>query len=267
MKNFKCLASVFVVTLLITTPVIASAEDMETVCIPIEKLLQFQKKSEKIKASKRDTLELETTAQFAPREDNTPFPVLYSKDGKVTEVFKVLSNGEILEFNNRLNALSEDGTVCAEVPVIEGKKSKIGFIIDADIRFKNQIGPYALAELQDGVADGKTWYKLMFPGPLSMMVPKMTHLMVEYDDDVTSANGIQFSKAGTVIPSPMIEEFVGSYVIALKDIEASGADFMSVSGGRFTLSPTPSIKKMKSLGFGADENSDEGDHGNEEENK
>lgn len=257
MKNSILMGSILFLTPLLGTPMTAFASSEETlkeVCIPIEKLLKIQRKSEKIKASKRDTLELETSAQFQKRDDNRPFPKFYSKEGGVVQPFTVLPSGEVVDFNNRLNALSKDGAVCAEVPVIDGKKSKIGFNIGADIRFKNQTGPYTLAELQDGVADGKTWYKVMFPGPLSIMVPKMTHLMVEYDGTVLSADGIQFSKLGAALPNPLIEEFGGTYVIALKAIEASGADLMSVSGGPFTLSPVPSIEKMKSLGFGTDGN-------------
>lgn len=255
MKNSILMGSILFLTPLLGTPITAFAETtLEEVCIPIEKLLKIQRKSEKIKASKRDTLELETSAQFQKRDDKGPFPKLYSKADGIIAPFTVLPNGEVVDFNNRLNALSKDGTVCAEVAVIDGKKSKIGFNIGADIQFKNQTGPYTLADLQDGVADGKTWYKVMFPGPLSVMVPKMTHLMVDYDGAVLSADGIQFSKSGTAIPNPLIEEFGGTYVIALKAIEASGADLMTVSGGPFTLTPVPSIEKMKSLGFGKSEN-------------
>ena len=252
MKNSIFMTSVLLAASVLATPLVASAEDsLQEVCIPMEKLLKVQRKSEKIKASKRDTLELETSAQFQPREDNAPFPAFYSKEGDVTELFTVLASGEVVDFNDRLNALSKDGTVCAEVPVIDGEKSKIGFNIGADIRFKNQTGPYTIAELQDGVSDGKTWYKLLFPGPLSVMVPKMTHVMVEYHDEVSSGEGIQFSTQGAAIANPLIEEFGGTYVIALDAIEASGADLMTVSGGPFTLTPVPSIKKMKSLGFGS----------------
>jgi len=38
-----------------------------------------------------------------------------------------------------------------------------------------------LAELKDGIGDGKSHCKTIMPGPMAMLLPKMTHVMIAYD--------------------------------------------------------------------------------------
>lgn len=233
---------------------------VEEKCFPIKSINKLIRKTQTIKASKQDTLELIMQAQFTGKTDAGVFPKFYSKSGPnpdtVIKPFRISPDGKVLNFHNHLMTLNENAELCGEVTTPQGEKPRVGFNLGSDIIFKNRTGPYTLAELQDGVADGKSWYKRMFPGPLSVMVPKMTHLMVQYGAPNMTAEGISFSKSGVSIEPPVIESFGGTFVIALDAIEALGADSMSVEGGAFILSPVPSVEKMKSLGFDSDSDSD-----------
>ncbi len=225
-------------------------------CFPFKGIGKYYKKMNSLKPARMDTLEAVMMAKFIRADETAPLPEFWARHGGVDTPFDVSTDGRVTNFHSIVGRLPKEAELCGKVITPTGEKPKIGLEMDSDIRFKNLTGPYSLAELQDGVADGKSFYKKMMPGPMALLVPKMTHVMVLYDDENTVAD-LRFTQAGVAVSSPPVEKFSDAYVIDLEDIEASGADTMVVGGGPFMLSPVPSVKKMKSLGFGDDEGDDD----------
>lgn len=252
---------------LIVTPVIiaamtttAYAEDIAAPaatekCFPVKGIAKYYKKMGKLKPARLDTLEAVMSANFVRENEAISIPKFWARNDDVDTPFAVAADGSVTDFHAKVRTLPEEAELCGEVLTPEGEESKIGMSMGSDIVFQNRTGPYSLAELQDGVADGKSLYKKMMPGPMALLVPKMTHISLEYNEDDAPLEVI-FTQAGQAVSSPPIENFGGTFVISLEDIEASGADTMTVGGGEFKLMPTPSVKKMKSLGFSAEDEED-----------
>lgn len=239
----------------------ALAEDIssqvEEKCMPAKAMVKFYEKMTTLKPARLDTLEAVMEAKLTREDETVPFNRLWTRTGGKDIAFSVDADGKVTDFHSKVSTLPREAELCGEIITPEGEKPKVGLSMSSDVLFKNRTGPYSLAELQDGVGDGKSFYKKMFGGPMALLVPKMTHVSLS-DLNKPTPLQINFTQAGQSIASPPVEMFGDTFVIALEDIEASGADTMTVSGGPFKLMPTPSVKKMKSLGFTAD-GEDEGD--------
>lgn len=243
------------------TSINAAAEDISSPaaaekCFSAKGLVKFYDKMSELKPARTDTLEAVMTAAFEREDDSQALPNFWARSEGVDTPFNVAADGRVTDFHQKLQGLPITAELCGQVLTKEGETSKIGMNIDNDVLFKNRTGPYSLAELQDGVADGKSFYKKMFGGPIALLVPKMTHLSLEYLYKDTPLN-VSFTQAGQAVSRPPVEQFGKTFVIALEDIEASGADTMTVGGGAFKLMPSPSVKKMKSLGFTAENEGDD----------
>ena len=230
-------------------PLVSAADITNSVaeekCFPVEGLTEFYDKFDKLKPKRLDTLEAVMSAEFIRENQAVDVPKLWARTAGQDRPFLVDAEGRLTDFHAVVITLPQDAQICGEVKTPEGE---IGLSIDSDIVFKNRTGPYSLAELQDGVGDGKSFYKKMFGGAMALFVPKMTHVTIQYINEDTPLD-MTFTQGGSPIASPPTEIFGGAHFIALEDIEASGADMMAIGGGEFKLMPSPSVKKMKSLGF------------------
>lgn len=256
LKRRQMLSRVFVSAVILSLSVSAAAEDIAAPklaekCFPAEGLVQFYAKMTELKPARVDTLEAVMNAKFHREDDAMVLPKFWSRSGGQDVPFTVKEDGQVPDFHERIQKLPETAELCGQLMTPKGEEPKVGINIDNDILFKNRTGPYSLAELQDGVADGKSFYKKMLGGPMSLLVPSMTHISLQYSDK-TAPLKVRFTQAGQAVSRPPIETFGRTFVIALEDIEASGADTFHVDGGPFKLMPTPSVKKMKSLGFRAE---------------
>ncbi|MGJ8563769.1 MAG: hypothetical protein ACSHXY_09465 [Alphaproteobacteria bacterium] len=227
-------------------------------CLPAEDIIKLFSKFDGLKPERRDTLEAALAARFIA--DTPPMPDrLYMKDGGVETPFTIEADGQISDFS-KLKKGSKDTELCVDDPSRAGLKRKddgLSFSIDFDIKFKKSGGSHSLAELEDGTDDGKSFYKKLFPGPAKLLVPKMTHVAVTYKDKGIQPN-IHAMKADAALQGLIIEPFAGMHVIDIAAFKNMGADTLAISGGAYTLEPVPSIKKMKSLGFGeGDDNEDD----------
>lgn len=226
-------------------------------CLESKGLIKHMAKFDKLKPEKRDTVNTVGRMNLVSFSDEPlPNAVFYINEETASRTdFAINHEGEVTDFS-KLATLPKIGRLCIKSPNWvgldrEALEGKMGLTINFDVLFNNQSGTHSLAELQDGTKDGKSHYKKMFPGPLAVMVPKMTHIGVIYDDENTLAQ-IEPQKLGQAIPTLMVENFAGMHMFALEDLEALGADGLKVSGGKYWLMPVPSIAKLKKLGFGQD---------------
>jgi len=220
----------------------------EETCFPVTKVQKVYSKFDKLKPEHLDTLETRLTASFVDPSIGLDKMVLFSKIGSKRDDFTVTEGGKILEFQSKTQSLPETAEICG----LSNADNKIGLGMGTDVVFKNKSGRFSIAELKDGIKDGKAHYKVMLPGPMAMFVPKMTHVMVAYDP-IETPSDIRAVVDGQTVTNLPIEVFGGAHVISVAALEEMGVESLYVHGSNFELSPVPSIKKMKSLGFGPDE--------------
>ena len=104
-----------------------------------------------------------------------------------------------------------------------------------------------MAEISDGVKDGKSHYKKHLGGSAALFVPKMTHIAITYQvPDVTpNVSAIIDGETTPVTPEP----YGDMWVIDVDALEDSEVETIRIEGGPYELYPVPSIKKMESLGI------------------
>lgn len=242
-----------------------SEEEAETrpaqMCFPAKGIIKHYRKFDKLDADKKDTVSVKPEARFEIHETGHEYPQrFFIKDGDVETDLPIEADGRVPEFG-KLFAASKDAEMCFFDPERAGllkKEDTVSFSIGMDITFNQASGYHSLAELKDGLKDGKSHYKKMV-GAMSFMVPKLTHVILSYEVDDVPVQ-ITAMKDGAAIEGLTSEPFSGTHVIEVAAIEALGADGLKISGGAYTLEPGASIEKMKKLGFGGpdkDEGEDE----------
>lgn len=265
MKNIMICAAIS--TALMSSSAFASdAEEMASKdmaagikCIPAKKIIKMVRKFEKLKPEKRDTVSAVPSMKLSA-EDSTNLPTrVYFRKGTLEDDFTIDKDGWVTDFA-RIGSMDKKGEICMQGKQFvkaEDEKTGIELAIDIDILFKNTSGMHTLAELKDGTKDGKSHYKKMFPGPMAIMVPKMTHVGVVYlaDDDapINKAPQISATKGGAKLAGLLVENFDGMFVVGIEDLQNLGADGLQITGEKYELTPIPSIQKMKDLGFAEDE--------------
>ncbi len=228
-----------------------------TECIPADDLIKFFSKFNELKPEQRDTVDAIMAAQFVVDAGVLPERLFYrNQDEELT--FAIKDDGSVPDIQ-RLAQQSKDGELCVDDPSRAGlirEEDGVSFSMDFDVKFKNASGVHTIADLKDGAKDGKSFYKKIVPGPIKLLIPKMTHMSVTYDDETVKPE-IMAMKGGTIITGLTLEKFGESHMISLQELEGMEADGLSISGGSYSLEPSPSIKKMKSLGFAEDDDASE----------
>lgn len=242
--------------LAVVSPVSAYAKDKPselrkaTECFPAADIVKFLSKFDKLKPEQRDTVDVLIKAGFDITDDRGLPQRIFTRNNAVDTPFTLLEDGSVPDFKS-ISTRAEDSELCVEDQARVGlprDKDGIEFDIDFDVLYKDNSGAHDLAALKDGAKDGKSFYKKMMPGPMSLLVPKMTHVSLTYTDETITPD-VQAWKQDKKLNTLTVEPFGSTYVISLEELEDLGADSLSIKGGNYKLEPSPSIKKMKSLGF------------------
>lgn len=207
-----------------------------------------------LKPEKTDTVGVSPSAQFILDDSNQHYPErVYIKDqGEQTE-FSVSLDGRLLGFE-KISEASDDVEFCHYDPKRAGlpfDADGIKLNINTEIQFHNQSGAHSLDEIKDGLKDGRSHYKKI-AGALAIIVPKMSHIMIEYEDETLALDFTAF-KDSTPLTETVPVIFCGSPMIKVKDLEDIGADHIVISGGDYTLLPVPGLAAMKRF-QGCDDN-------------
>ena len=207
-----------------------------------------------LKANKTDTVGVTPSAQYI-LDDNTqhyPERVFMKDQGEQTE-FPITPDGRLIGFE-KISGASDEVEFCHYDPKRAGlpfNADGIKLNINTEIQFHNQSGAHSLDEIKDGLKDGRSHYKKI-AGALSIVVPKMSHIMIEYEDETLALDFIAM-KSGTPLTDTVPVIFCGSPMIKVKDLEDIGADGIIISGGDYTLLPVPGLAAMKRF-QGCDDN-------------
>jgi len=229
-------------------------------CLPANKIIKLASKFDSMKPEKKNTVSVTPEMQLTASEGTTLPERVYFRAGTSEHKFNMDKDGVVTDFA-RIGTMNKKGELCMQGQQFIGKaegESGMNLSISFDIRFKNSSGSHSLAQLIDGAKDGKSYYKKMFPGPMSIMVPKMTHVGITYLDNLETAKpNIYAAKAGNKIDDLLVEQLSSMYVVSIKDLKNLGADTLKIDGGKYQLTPIPSIEKMKKLGFGGGNENEE----------
>jgi len=219
-------------------------------CFPAKGLVKMVRKFKGLKPDRIDTVNTVPTMIIKTTDGGAMPERVFFRNGGEETGFNFDESGNVTDFK-KIGDLSKKGELCMQDKIRAAKpdgESGIEMDIDFDVLFRNKSGTHTMAELLDGTKDGKSHYKKMFPGPMSIFVPKMTHVGIEYQGDDIPPQ-ISAMKAGQKLDGLTSELFGGVYVVGIEQLQGLGADSLGVAGGAYTLTPMPSVKKMKALGF------------------
>ena len=265
MRKSHSVSAVFCAVFIAFSATATEAEDLAAgiKCIEAKQIVKMSRKFDKLKPEKKDTVSTVPSMQITALEGASLPERVYFRHGTTETFFNMDKDGWIVDFD-RIGSMDKKGELCMQGAQFAGKKDEefgINLSIDFDVVFKNTSGTHTLAELLDGAKDGKSHYKKMFPGPMALMVPKMTHVGVVYlDEDAALASfapQIFATKGGEKIKGLLVENFGDMFVVGLEELQNLGADGLKIEDKKYQLTPIPSIEKMKSLGFAEDEEGEE----------
>ena len=211
-------------------------------CFPLERAADTVKAAS-LKPKRRDTIDSFLQAQFAEVEKRSLPMQLYIKHGDTREDFVVNESGAVEAFHTKVFAAPKEASICG----LAREDGKIGIGMSTSVRFKNSSGTHTMAEILDGVKDGKSHYKKSVGGAAAIFVPKMTHIAITYQVPDATPN-VSAVINGETTPVAL-EAYGDMWVIDVDALEDSEAETISIAGGPYELYPVPSIKKMESLGI------------------
>lgn len=220
-------------------------------CMPAKDIVKLLSKFEKLDADQRDTVDAVIDARFIVDEGQAmPDRMFARSDGEETE-FPIALDGRVDGFG-RIGSLPKSSELCVEDQARAGlpkDQDGVKFNMDFDVKFKDETGRYSLAQLRDGAKDGKSFYKKLVPAPIRLILPKMTHVSVTFDDPGAPGQTLQAFDGERLVEGLIAEPFGDTLVVEIDHLEALGADTFVISGGEYDMEPSPSIEKMKKLGF------------------
>ncbi len=226
-------------------------------CISAHDIVKILGKFDSMKPEQRDTVDAFLLSKFVVKSGALPDRIFTRAAGEDIN-FTLTADGRVPDLSD-ITKRPKDAELCVEDQARAGlsrDEDGLEFHLEFDVRYKNVSGIHTLTELRDGAKDGKSFYKKIVPGPIKLLVPSMTHVSVSFDKETASSGKISANKDGEILNGLIIEPFGESLLVSLKQLESLGADSLAVSGSAYKLEPSPSIKKLRQLGFDEDDAKD-----------
>lgn len=199
-----------------------------------------------LKPDKTDTVGVLPSAHFILEDSVQHYPErAFIKDQGVQTELPIALDGRLIGFE-KISVASDDVELCHYDPKRAGLPFNaygIALNINTEIQFHNQSGTHSIQDIKDGLKDGRSHYKKI-AGALAIVVPKMSHIMIEYKDE-TKALDFTLMKDGVALTETVPIVYCVSPMIKVKDLEDIGADSIIISGGDYTPLPVPGLAAMK----------------------
>lgn len=213
-------------------------------CFPAKSITKFVSKFQKIDAKKRDIVDMLFSAKFVVKDEGVMPERFFIRDKGAEDNFSLTSDGDVPDFV-KIATASETAEMCIDDPSREGtpRDSAFKFDIENDVHFLENYGYHEVAVLKEGLKDGKTHYKKMAPAPIRMLIPSLSHVMIEYESEETAPQYMAM-KGEAPLEGLDHELFCGQALIKLKDLEALEADGLKIMGGAYNLTPVPGPKAL-----------------------
>lgn len=251
--SILCGAALGAVSLISGSALAAEKSDIRKAveCMPGKDIVKLLTKFDKMDLDKRDTVDAFIAAMFNVEDGHALPDRMFMRSGGVDTDLTIAADGKVPDFD-KIADMPKEGEICVEDQARAGLSREddgMSFSVDFDVKFKDESGIYSLEKLQDGAKDGKSFYKKLVPAPIRLLIPKMTHMSVTFDNPAAEGQRIEAFSGDTPVSGLIIEPFGETSVIEVAHIEGLGADRLVISGGAFDMEPSPSIEKMKKLGF------------------
>lgn len=218
----------------------------DELCHSASFILEYHHKFRTLSADKIDTVRMVPTARLITTQAIPHFPQrVFTKDGDIITPFKVQPNGEIADFG-RLTTASSAIEICTFDPARNGllnTEDGLKWDIDMDIIFLSADGEHKIETLRDGLRDGRSHYKKV-AGALSLVVPKMTHLLIKPVGEISKPRPIAI-KQSDVLPPLTLGTFCSADLISMKELESQDAEKLIITGGSYRLLPVPNAKALE----------------------
>ena len=249
--------AILCLSFLITTPLMSSAayaQDKDdapelrerVTCFPSKNFSKFVSKFQNLDADKRDVVDMVFDAKFDVNDGGVLPERIFIRDNGAEQNFTLTPDGTVPDFIKIADA-SETAELCSEDPSRVGTPrggDDMKFSLESDVQYLKNTGYHDLATLKDGLKDGKSHFKKMVPAPMRLIVPKMSHVMINYEaDDAVAA--FSAMKGNTSIEGLTSDQHCEQTIIKVKDLEDLGAEGLQVSGGPYILMPVPNKKMLK----------------------
>ena len=216
-------------------------------CMPAKDFVKLLRKLDKLDASKKDTVGMEPVMMFEAADGGAlPSRVFFRHKGAETP-FQINDDGLVPDFTKVKN-MDKKGEMCMEDKTRIGvpeDENGLELDIEMDLIYHNKTGVYSMAELADGLKDGRSHIKKIVPAPIRLLIPKFTYLEIIAEEGVDL--DISAMKNGAPISGLDVINVEGSRAIEFAQLERLGADSLKITGGAFTLGPTPSPDDMKDM--------------------
>lgn len=231
-------------------------------CKPAKDLIKVITKMTTMKPEKTDTVAAFPKMRLTPEEGRKLPDRLFIRSGSEETVLPIADDGRVTGLE-ALSGLDKSNLFCVEdkslIGVEDGKKT-MGLSMDFDISYKNKSGSHEIAELRDGLGDGRAHIKKLVPAPVRMMIPKFDHVLIEYLDEngETIAKDPQITalQGDVKIDGLVIERLKDMHFVNIDQLEELGADRLQIDGGPYKMDPSPSLEKTKKFMDGGEEDTE-----------
>ena len=215
-------------------------------CVSGKKFAKLVRKISELEPEKRDTIDPSPNFTIKPADGGVMPKRFFAKSGGEEINLEISEDGQVLEFLKKFPQ-DKKSEFCAEDPSREGGPKNVkalDFSMEFDVAFRNESGAYSISELEDGLKDGKSVIKKIVPGPVALLIPKMTNILIEFNE-ADALFRFQAYQGGALIGDVPYERAGLDYLLSYEELEAMGADELRVSGGAHKISPTMSLEKLE----------------------
>lgn len=259
MKNVLLFSTVALVGVILAPCAIAQDSEPRPAlkCLPMESLAKLSDKLSSIPEKHRDIIKPSLNASIED-SDGHGFPErIYFKDGDKETDLKIDPDGKLIgvSLDTPMSKTTELCLYDPERAALAKDEARLGLSFSVDIAYPKK-AKYDLDELEEGLDEGRVHYKKMMPGPVSLLVPKLTHVIVGYEKK-NSDPKIYAMQGEERLDGLDMEPFGYAWIIDVKALKKLGADHLSIEDNFEMIEPGASGDTLRKLGFKEEGESEE----------
>ena len=208
-------------------------------------IVEMVAKFDSLKPDKRDTVVARLNVNLILGESEPMPDSIELRDGETVLPLKFDETNRSIGFIDQIRQVTETAKLCITDPARAGRtRQERGFELNTSmsVQFKDTPGTHSLAQLEDGLKDGRSHYKKL-AGAMGFMVPKFDYISV-WGADGANPPRVWATAEGADVGEPDYELYNGARLIALKTLEAMGADGVRIVDPDYRMSPSPDAKTI-----------------------